>query len=151
MRLPLLCDQVAGLRYIHVLRNGLDMAYSDNLNQLQWWGPSLGIDLPADTHALPVAALRFWAVTTCRAVEVGRQRLGGRFLLLRLEDLCEDPRAGCERLLRFLGEPADGATISRLSEIPVTPSSVGRHRQADLNGFSEDDLDVVRQFGYAVP
>jgi hypothetical protein len=57
MVLDRLAARIPGLKYIHVARNGLDMAYSTNQNQLQLWGPAaLGAESPID----PRNSLRFW-------------------------------------------------------------------------------------------
>src|SRR5690606_16779845 len=36
--LDYLCKSIPDMKYIHVCRNGLDMAYSTNQNQLKLWG-----------------------------------------------------------------------------------------------------------------
>lgn len=42
-------------RYIHVLRHGLDMAISNNLNQVDRFGPLFGLE-----DSSPASALKFW-------------------------------------------------------------------------------------------
>ena len=150
LRLPALCDRVDDLRYVHVVRHGLDMAFSANQRQLAWWGPTLGIDVPTTPEALPRAALRYWAVTTHKVLEFARNRPDLRLLLLRFEDVCEYPRATVERLLTFLDGPTDIATISRLAALPQTPPSVGRHRGVNPRVFDDRDLALLEQLGYAV-
>lgn len=150
LRLPLLAEAIPDLRYIHVVRHGLDMAFSRNQAQLRWWGPQLGIEAPSDPAALPPASLRYWAQTTQRAVAIGEELLGERFLLLRFEDACDHPETTARRLLAFLGHPADEATVARLAALPDAPGSVGRSAGVDLAAFDPADVEVVRRFGYAV-
>lgn len=147
VRLPLLCATIPGLRYVHMLRNGLDMVYSRNQNQLRWWGPHFGVDV-ADEQALPRASLQYWAATTRRAQEIGARELGDRFLLLRFEDLCEQPAREAARFLRFLGRDPDPTTVSRLAAVVHVPPSLGRHRGTDLSQFRHQDLEVLEDVGY---
>lgn len=150
LRLPALCARIPNLRYIHVVRHGLNMAFSSNQAQLHWWGPSLGIEPPRDPHDLPAASLHYWAVTTERAVRIGERELGERFLLLRFEDACTQPERTARRLLAFLGEGADATTVARLAALPAAPDSIDRHRDVDLSPFAAEDLAALERFGYAV-
>ncbi len=150
VRLPALCDRVEGLRYVHVVRHGVDMAFSRNQAQLHWWGPMMGVEVPDDPDRVPAASLRYWALTTRRALELGESRLGERFLLLRFEDLCAQPRTSAERLLDFLDLPAESQLVSRLAALPSAPASMGRHRGVDLTGFDPQDLATVSRLGYEV-
>jgi len=71
------------LKYIHVIRNGLDMAFSKNTNQLRNWGAFHGItvDDPED----PTLALRYWIRANKFALNEGVKHLGKRFLVLNYD------------------------------------------------------------------
>ncbi len=150
VRLPTLIDALPGLRYIHVVRHGVDMAFSSNQAQLHWWGPTFGIEPPSDPELVPAASLSYWVHTTRRAVEIGERWLGERFLLVRFEDACERPVQTARRVLAFLGEPDTDELVQRLAALPEAPSSIGRHRDADLARFDPADLVAVSGFGYQV-
>jgi hypothetical protein len=45
------------MRYVHVIRHGLDMAFSNNAQQLQNWGDLFGVTWPAEASQLPQAQL----------------------------------------------------------------------------------------------
>jgi hypothetical protein len=141
--LPLLVDRYPGMRYVHVFRHGLDMAFSANQNQLHRWGGILGVergDLPDHRWAL-----RYWSAATRRAVELARP-LGDRFLLLNYDELCDDPEPMIDRFLAFAGLAGDAA---HLSTIVDPPTSRGRYR-ARLDEFTADDLALVTEWGFEV-
>ena len=46
-----LADYFSNLKYIHTIRHGLDMAFSENQQQLYNWGPFFGLRLPASKSA----------------------------------------------------------------------------------------------------
>jgi hypothetical protein len=72
--------------------------------------------------------------------------MGDRFLFVRYEDLCDDPRGELGRLLRFCGvEDADGAA-ERLAEGVRPPSDRGRG--LGITGLDPDDVAYVRSLGF---
>ncbi len=148
--LPQLIGHYPGLRFVYVARHGLDMAYSDNKNQLRNFGDQFGFPFPegAGTDAEAVAQLGYWIHMTERAVALG-ERLGDRFLYLRFDDLCAEPEAELRRLLEFTGvEPGDD--LPAIAAKVQTPSSTGRWRDHDDRPFSEEQVEAVRRFGFAV-
>ena len=72
--LPYLVRRFPDMRYIHVVRHGLDMAFSSNQNQLATWGEQFQI--PADLPP-PVRSLRYWIAAQRRARDLGTA-LGSR-------------------------------------------------------------------------
>jgi hypothetical protein len=55
---PYLKSRIPELRYIHVVRHGLDMAFSKNQNQLAFWGERL-LGRPVDVND-PSDSLSYW-------------------------------------------------------------------------------------------
>lgn len=148
--LPQLIDHYPGLRFVYVARHGLDMAYSDNKNQLRNFGDQFGFPFPegrgADAEA--VAQLDYWIHMTERALTLG-ERLGDRFLYLRFDDLCADPEGELCRLLEFTGvEPGDD--LPAIASKVVTPASSGRWRDHADRPFREEQVEAVRRFGFTV-
>ena len=74
--LPVFDALLPGCRYVHVIRDGLAMATSDNQNQLRLHGEAL---LGAAAGAgVAARALLLWARVNQAAAEYGEQRMGGR-------------------------------------------------------------------------
>lgn len=131
------------LRYVHVARNGLDMAVGSNQNQPRLWGEVLGV--PYD--GTPAASLRFWCTAQRRAL-AHSTGMADRFLFLRFEDLCADPRTELERLFDFCGMGDAGPIAEKFAPMVRPPSSMGRGTaRSDLDPA---DVDYVRSLGFAV-
>jgi hypothetical protein len=128
------------LRYIHVVRDGLDMAFSHNTYQLEVWAKLFGISVPSEKDEMARAALNYWVAANKRAVEVGTRLLGDRFFLMKFEDLCFAPRQEIERLFRFLGLDLSAMNCDEFSRLVKIPKSIGRHKKKDLSIFKQKDI-----------
>lgn len=148
--LPQLVRHFPRLRFVYVLRHGLDMAYSSNDTQLQLWGSRYGIAPPpsGDLHAQ--AMLEFWSRVSARVIDQGRQLLGPRFLVLAYDRLVERPGEALDELLEFLEVDAAAVDLARLRRLPVRPPSLGRYRRHGLDAFPPRLLEQVRSLGFAV-
>ena len=135
------------VRYVHVVRHGLDVAFGRNQQHLGAFGPLFGID-PGELE--PQDALRYWLAANERTVEAGRRLLGDRFVQIRYDDLCLEPRTTIERLLSDLGEEIAPAELDRLSELPSPPASLGMHAREDLSDLDPADVERVRELGFGV-
>ena len=140
-----------GLRYIQVIRHGLDMAFSSNRQQLVNWGELYGVPCPSADRDLPRAALRYWIRANRRAIELGKRLLGSRFLVLLFDELCAEPRTQITRLLDFSGVNCGSSVVDDLAILVQSPSSMGRFRQHDLGGLDRADIVAVCEFGFAAP
>jgi hypothetical protein len=132
-----------GLAYVHVIRHGIDMAFSANQNQVRNWGRHYGVDV----DGLPPerAALAFWIAANRRTVAETR-RLGIRFLMLNFDALCRRPAEMIAPLLEFLGRPReDLETLVRLVKPPV---SLGRRQDRDLRFVGAAEWAALREFGF---
>jgi len=147
--LPHLARHLPGLRNVHLMRNGLDMAYSGNQAQLQNWGRDFGVDVPADPALLPRASLDYWIRANRAAIANGARCLGDRFLLVNYDHLCADPRGAIPPPLRFVGVDPAAVDLDRLASVPRVPASAGRYKSRDLGIFDADQLDAVRLLGFA--
>ena len=148
--LPELARQVEGLRYVHVIRHGLDMAFSENQNQLQLWGWLLDVETADDPMALPGASVEFWVAANERAIELGGALLGDRFLVVNVDALCQHPGEGVARILEFLEIEVPEVARERLRALPKTPASSGRYLREDLSCFTTHQIEAVRRLGFPV-
>ena len=136
------------LKYIHLVRHGLDMAYSKNQNQLKNWGFLFNIKVPEDKSLLPKAALTYWIKANAKAISFGQKHLKNRFLLLNFDNLCANPENEISALLEFLQLNAKSTDISGLKKIPKMPKSVGRYKNKDLSIFDREEL--VKHIGFKI-
>lgn len=138
------------IKYIHVIRHGLDMAYSRNQKQLYNWGHLFGVQIPASPKLLPKASLNYWIRANERAVSLGKRHLGDRFLLVNFDELCSYRDREVERLTKFLELSNSIVNMNQLYNVPTRPSSTGRYKQHDLSIFDRGEIDAVRRLGFEV-
>jgi len=144
--IPYLADHCPGMRFVHVVRDGRDMAFATNQRQLAsyydaWFGA-------AAEKPLPVRAIELWSKTNLDASLAGKQALAGRYLCVRLEDLCDDPEQKVREILDFVGVQADAEQAARVVKRPAT---LARWRQQDpalLAAISAAGKPGLVHFGY---
>ena len=139
-----------GLKFIHVIRHGLDMAYSKNQQQLFNWGHFLGVDIPSIADLLPKAALEYWIVANKRAIAIGELLGTNKFLLLNFDKLCSSPRTEVIKITNFLQLDIKELDETRLYSFLKTPASTGRYKENDLSIFTREDIENVRQLGFEI-
>lgn len=88
-----LADYFSDLRYVHVVRHGLVMAFSDNKRQLCNWGYIFDISVSGreTPEELAYKQLSYWVKST-QAVMENSCAKEGRFFLLNHTEFCTDPR-----------------------------------------------------------
>ncbi|MGH8501282.1 MAG: sulfotransferase family protein [Gammaproteobacteria bacterium] len=136
-----------GMRYVHVMRNGLDMAYSRNQNQLGLWGPNFFGG--QEFNITPRWSLKYWCYVHRRIARLGEQLMPERFMLLNYDEFCAAPRAGVKAFLHFLGlavDPSIQASLTAL--VRRQPSSTRRFSQHGLQPFDPEDVACVASFGF---
>lgn len=138
------------LRFVLIMRHGLDMAYSDNQQQLFNWGRLFGVEIPNSAKLLPRAALEYWVRANRRAIALGREMGDDRFLLLDFDKLCASPQPEIEKLITFLGLDTGKVDSAGLFSLFKVPDSIGRYREHDLSIFDPRDIEAVREFGFTV-
>jgi hypothetical protein len=144
--LPFLAAELPGLRFLHVVRDGRDMAFSENQVQLRKHGDAV---LGASDEPDELRSISLWREVNLRAADFGEQKLGERYLRLRFEDLCAEPAARVAEVLRFFGLEGDAERIA--AEEVRAPSSLGRWREASpetVRELEERAGDALRRFGY---
>jgi hypothetical protein len=144
--LPLLAAELPGLRFLHVVRDGRDMALSQNQVQLRKHGDAV---LGASDEPEELRSIALWREVNLRAADFGERELGDRYLRIRFEDLCAEPAARVAEVLRFFGLEGDAERIA--AEEVRAPSSLGRWREADPQlraALNERAADALERFGY---
>lgn len=136
------------LRYIHVIRHGLDMAFSQNEQQLRLWGRAYDINLPPNAAPTPDQKLAFWILANRRALNTGEWMGPARFHCLRFDDLCLQPEKVLRELAEFVG--VRNPDLASARQHVRVPDSLGRYRREDLSQFKNAHLEDVRKFGFTI-
>jgi Sulfotransferase family len=140
--LPFLRERFPRMRFIHVVRDGRDIALSTNQQQARRYGSLLG--RAGEPESVTSAA--WWAWANERARADGESLLGAAYTMIRLEDLCADPLASTRRIVEF-SEHGNAA----LSAEVATPESLGRWRDHDRAAIGEIEAacgGALLSFGY---
>lgn len=146
--LPLLNEMYPDLRFVHVVRDGRDIAFTPNFGYRRHQGHL--IDAREETLPDPVRKGLLWARTNDLGRHAGETFLRGRYHLARFEDMVRDPEGEARRLFAFL-QGGDEAAVERVAAYVRRPSSFERWR-----GQPRDELvrveaaigeDLLR-FGY---
>jgi hypothetical protein len=137
------------LRYVHVIRNGVYMAYSRNQSQVCRWGPRFGITVEGATPT-PSASLDYWIASNELALARGRAMRPGTFMQVNYDELCAHPDRVVPRFLEFLGlEPRDGLT-EELASLPNPPKPPVLTRTQMETEFGEERLARVQRLGFSL-
>lgn len=146
--LPFFEEYFDDFRYVHFVRDGRDMAYSDNQTALIKHGETvLGDEWRREKT--PFRAIALWSLVNERAADFGEQVLAERYLRIRFEDLCSDPASTSREVYSFLGLEGDAEGVGTSEVRP--PSTLGRWRDEKpesvrrLQDIAEPSL---RRFGY---
>jgi Sulfotransferase family len=124
---PFLASSLPRMRFLHVVRDGRDVAFSKNQNQpRKHAGAFLGTE-PSEPDA-PPCAIELWNAVNLEAAEAGERMLGERYMRIRYEDLCSDPETVIAEVLAFLGLPGDA---TQLAEAVEPQPTIGRWREVD--------------------
>jgi GT2 family glycosyltransferase len=145
--LPFLAQRFPDLRFLHVVRDGRDMAFSSNQLQLARYG-TLILSSAEQAWSEAERSIALWSRINSLASELGEQ-MGGAYLRVRLEDLCENPVEVTRRVFRFFGLPGDPRAAAGLVEIPP---SLGHWQRADpelVARLEEIGGGALWRFGYS--
>lgn len=139
------------LKYIHVLRHGLDMAFAKNKKQLLNWGHLFGITVHKnDSEAeLSRKQLDYWISSTKRVIEIGKKYLPGRFYLLKYEQVCKHSATEVPELLKFMNINIQ-EDHSNLHDVFQLSDGTGRYKLNDLSIFRPEQLKAVEELGFEI-
>lgn len=137
-------QHIKGLKYIHVMRNGLDMAYSHNQNQAHLWGRYF---VSESSDITPQYSLKYWCAIHRRIFKIG-ELMGDRFLCINYDRFCMEPESEIKKLCNFLEVDVDSILCTDFLEMIRVPDSIGRFKQFGISMFDEADVEYVRDIGF---
>jgi hypothetical protein len=148
MLLPDFHARFPRLKFVHMIRDGRDMAFSANQRQVKKYGWHFIRNRYTD-EPLAVRSAAYWSVSNCEIRQTGVRLLGDNYLCLRFEDLCARPEETVSRLLTFCAAPEQDVAAAAARVKP--PSTIGRFREKDtvlVRRVSEIAADGLADFGY---
>jgi Sulfotransferase family len=149
---PFLRSQMPTLRFLHFLRDGRDMAFSENQKQLRKHG-SAALDgllvrqLPEPSEQ-PFRSIALWSWINQAVADFGERELGSDYLRVRFEDLCAEPRMTVERIYAFFGLEGDVDAAAAEVKPPKTLGRWQRQPSEILARLEREAGPALRRFGY---
>ena len=149
--IPLLARRFAGMKFVHLVRDGRDMALSSNNHLLRYHRESIlagGQGLSNEA-----AQLAIWAKGNGLAHQRGRALLGDKYLLVRYEDLCGKAEETVERIYRFAGLDYSAALVAETAARLRPSPGIGRwERSSDpvVHRLDDQTRAALRDLGYQV-
>jgi hypothetical protein len=130
-----------GVKIIHLVRDGRDMAVSQNQNPLQY----LDIFAIEQENEIKAAlanwsAVNGWARERCEALIPSEQ-----YLLIRYEDICHQPKKSVDQILSFAR--LEVTNVDSLYAIPKPNPAIKRWKKQS-EYFQSIDTSVLKNFGY---
>ncbi|PJB55099.1 MAG: hypothetical protein CO098_18060 [Bacteroidetes bacterium CG_4_9_14_3_um_filter_41_19] len=138
-----------GFKYIHTIRHGLDMAYSDNQQQLYNWGKMFGVGLPEIKEEIPFASFRYWVKVNRRIIELRKKIGSDKIYLINFDEFCLNPEPEIRKIINFIGIEVGENQLEKAIGIPSIPDSKDRYKEHDLTIYREDDLQFLHSLGYS--
>ncbi|HXV56801.1 MAG TPA: sulfotransferase [Gaiellaceae bacterium] len=140
-------ETMPGFRFLHFLRDGRDMAFSENQNQLVKHGAAvLGDELrKAKT---PTRSIALWSRVNLAAAAYGERELGSRYLRVRFEDLCAEPGATVGRIFDFFELEGDAEAAAAEVRPPDTLGRWQLRRKRVIEELQAAGEAGLERFGY---
>lgn len=136
--LPKLLKLYPKIKYIHIMRNGLDMAFSKNQNQLKFW---------TNLKPTPQNSLHYW-VKVHKKLFKYQLKYPQNIYILDFDTFCLNPDIQIPLLLKFLNIQSNKNIIQKIKSIIKIPDTIGRYKNHDLSSFNQSDLDFIKSIGY---
>lgn len=143
---PFFDGAMPSLRFLHFIRDGRDMAFSENQQQLRKHGRAVIGNV--DPFRRWARSIRLWARVNTEAADYCERELGDRYLRVRFEDLCAEPRRTIEHVFAFFGIDADAAEASSVVRPPSTLGRWQTKRPSTIERLNELAGPALERFGY---
>lgn len=146
-----LFSAIPNLKYIHVLRHGLDMAFSNNSRQLKNWAHHLGMSYSGeeDPDELAYKKLEFWVRSTELYLQLSDQ-VDRNTLIFNHNHFCDDPKKTIQLVCDFLDLNTTSNNRQNLSKLVSRTDSNGRYKKYDLGIFDNRQIEFVKEMGFEV-
>ena len=139
------------LMIVHLIRDGRDMATSNNTFLLKKHGEILlGKNYSKSTT---LSQLRLWTMGNLRAWEFGNTILGKNYILVKYEDLCSYPKKVIGKLFKLLALDASEILVTKCASMISSSVSIGRWKKSQnqhLISLESGTKQAMETFGYDI-
>lgn len=132
------------MKYIHTIRNGLDMVYSKNQNQFKKHKHLYNIP----NKDIPATRLEFWLKANEKVIPEAKSLLKDDFFLLNFDNFVLNKKEEMKKLLSFLKIQVSEENFNNLLKLVKTPSSINRYKKNGVRHFSKEQIKRVNNLGF---
>ena len=86
------------MKFIHVIRDGRDMVFSENQRQVTLFGQ---IILNKENPTELLDKLRFWSLMNLKTARYGEDEMKENYMYVKFEDLCNKKEKTVKKILVF--------------------------------------------------
>jgi hypothetical protein len=151
--LPFLNETFPDLRFLHVVRDGRDVAFGRQAATVLENAADEILGLGWRFRPRPVALIQVWTIANELAADYGETAMGAAYLRVRFEDLCLDPLGVTAQVAEFAGAgPEAREATTEVARSIGWPRSIGLWRRADRetrDAVERAGDSALRRFGYA--
>ena len=136
------------IKFIHIIRDGRDMAFSQNQNQLNMYAKYIlgQSELNQEPY---ITSMKFWSTVNLSVSDYCNKFLEENYLRIRFEDLCFGPEKTINEILAFCN--IGGGNIESLAGLVRVPDSAGRWKTMDhsqITAVNRAGKYALEYFGY---
>lgn len=124
------------IKFIYLYRNGLDMAFSSNQNQLKLWGETL----IGTREVTPKNSLAYWVAVHQRLLDL-KKMFPTNIQLVSFEELVDEPKRTLEAIQAFSNLSIDLSLTTLIS----SPATRRRYEKHDLSLLDPKDIEYVQR------
>lgn len=136
------------MKFIHIIRDGRDMAFSQNQNQVQKYAPYV-LEKSELNQEPCILSMKFWGKMNLSVSDYCNKTLKENYLRVRFEDLCFDPKRTIGEITAFCNVVSDD--IESMSGLVRIPDSIGRWKtmdQTQIAALKKAGGHALEYFGY---
>ena len=131
-------------KFILIIRNGLDMVYNKNTQQMQYWSRHYQID---SQDLSTRNKFEYWYRSNQQTIDLASKLFPNNFLLVRFEDLCLKKVTTITDIFHFIGLNTTELSDD-IYQIPQIPDSYQIHQQFDTKWINSEVESKLAVLGY---
>ena len=132
-------------KFILVIRNGLDMVYNKNTQQMKYWCKSFKLE-PQDLSVKN--KFEFWYRSNQQTINLASKLFSSNFMVVKLEDLCLYKNRTIKEILNFIGFKDDNQIPSEVYQIPQIPNSYQCYQKFDTKWIDSEVRRKLAELRY---
>jgi hypothetical protein len=129
-------------RFILIIRNGLDMVFSNNDQQFYNYGDYFDINANDES---PENRFEFWYRFNKYALEIGQKCFKDKFIVVAYEKIAKLEPETIKRIVNFLGHSDAEAVMSNLKNKIIPQETINRYQSYDTTWINDEIIHKCKE------